>query len=137
VYGGYSRDKNNRDAEPTHRVLIGGYATNVGGTGFDITASDSMMHRAAGSYDSLYLSVGKQIGRRTYVSGDFSSSLSVVRFSRSDGIVIETRPHATRISGTVTASINRVWSLMGMIEHTSETSLGEFRVLTGLTYRIR
>lgn len=137
VYAGYSRDKNNRDTDPTDRVLIGGYASNVGGTGFDLTASDSIMNRTTGSYDSFYISVGRQIGRRTYVSGDFSSSLSVIRFSRSDGIVIETRPHATRVSGTVTASINRAWSLMGTLEDTNETDLGELRVLAGLTYRIK
>ena len=137
VYAGVSRDKNNRDTDATRRFLVGGYAANVARTGLDITASDSLMNRATGSYHSFYLSVGRQAGRSAYVSGDYSTSLSVIRFSQSNGLVIETRPHTSRISGTVTVNLNRAWSLMGMLEHTSETGFGETRALTGLTYRIK
>ena len=137
VYAGYSRDKNNRDADPTGRTLIGGYASNIRGSGIDVSASDSLMHRSTGSYHSQYVSVGRQIGRNAYVSGDYSTSLSVIQFSRSDGITIETRPHTTRFSGTATMNITRSISLLATVERTNLDQAHEFRVLAGLTYRIR
>ncbi len=64
VYAGYSRDKNNRDAEATGRTLVGAYASNVAHSGFDVTASDNLMERPQGqSYHSRYVSVGRQLGR--------------------------------------------------------------------------
>ncbi|MFN7916233.1 MAG: hypothetical protein U0Q55_12910 [Vicinamibacterales bacterium] len=137
VYGGVSLDKNNRDTERTRRILVGGYASNIGGSGWDLTASDSIMQRDSGSYESRYVSLGRQLGRRTYVSADYSTSLSVIRYSRLDGLVIETRPRTTRYSGTFTATLDRSWSLLGVVDYTRETGLRDTRVLTGLTYRIR
>lgn len=137
LYAGYSRDKNNRDTDPTGRTLIGGYASNIRGSGIDLSGSDSLMHRSTGSYHSRYISVGHQAGRRGYVSGDYTTSLSVIRFSRSDGITIETRPHTTRLSGTGTMNIDRSVSLLGTIERTQEDSSHDLRMMVGLTYRIR
>lgn len=137
VYAGLSRDKNNRDAERTMRYQVGGYASNVGGSGLDLTASDSLMDRPSGRYHSWFVSAGRPAGRRTYLSVDYSTSLSVIRFSRSDGLVIDTRPHTTRVSGTATANLGRAWSLMTTVERTSESDLSELRGLAGVTYRIR
>jgi hypothetical protein len=137
LYAGVSRDKNNRDADATRRLLVGGYASNILKSGVDVSGSDSLMDRATGSYHSRYVQVGRQFGRWLYLSGDYSTSLSVVRFSRSDGLVIETRPHTQRVSGTATATVSTAWSLMGTFERTTEAGLVELRALTGLTYRIR
>ena len=137
VYGGYSRDKNNRDTAPTGRTLIGGYASNVAKSGIDVSASDSYMDRPTGSYHSVYVSAGRQIGRPVYVSGDYTTSLSVVRFSRSDGITIETRPQTTRFSGTTTVIVGRSVSVLATVEHTRDNQVREFRILSGLTYRIQ
>lgn len=137
VYAGYSRDKNNRDTAATGRTLFGGYASNIWGSGLDVSASDSLVRRPTGSYHSRYVSVGHQFGRSVYISGDASTSLSVVRFSRSDGITIETRPHTTRFSGTATAYVGRSVSLLATIERSGEDHMHEIRVLSGLTYRIR
>jgi len=137
LYAGYSRDKNNRDTDPTRRILVGGYASNVARSGFDLTASDSLMQRASGSYHSRYASVGRTLGRALYVSADYSTSLSVIRYSRSDGLVIETRPQTARESVTMTANVSRAWSLLATVEHTSGTGFTEVRCLTGLTYRIK
>jgi hypothetical protein len=137
VYAGYSRDKNNRDAAPSGRTLVGGYASDVAGSGIDLSASDSLARRPSGSYHSRYVSIGRQIGRSVYVSGDLSTSLSVVRFSRSDGIMIETRPHTTRVSGTATVYVGRSVSLLATVERTNQDEVREFRVLSGITYRIR
>lgn len=137
VYAGYSQDRNNRDTEPTGRLLVGGYASNVAGSGFDISASDSTMHRPLGSFHSRYLSLGRQVGRRVYLSGDYSTLLSVIRFSRSDGITIETRPHTTRMSSTSSINISRILSLLVNVERTRDDYGRELRVLTGITWRVQ
>jgi hypothetical protein len=137
VYAGYSRDKNNRDADPTGRTLIGGYASNIAGSGVDVSASDSLMQRQGSSYHSRYVSVGRTLGRKVYVSSDYTTSLSVVQFSRSDGITIETRPHTTRLSGTASYNVNRVISLLTTVERSRFDAANEWRILSGITYRIR
>lgn len=137
VYGGYARDRNNRDDEPTGRLTIGGYAANLFNTGFDISGSDSRIDRSAGPYHSLYLSVGHSLGRSVYLSGDYSTSLAVVRFVRSDGVQIETRPRTRRFSGNVSATLNRQFSLVGVVDFTTDTGANDLRVMTGITYRMR
>jgi hypothetical protein len=137
VYGGYSSDRNDRDSRPTARILVGGYGGNIGGSGFDVAASDSVIDRPDGSYHSRYFSLGRQIGRRVYVSGDYSTSLSVVRYSRSDGILVELRPHTNRYSVTTSANIGRRFSLLFTGERTEDGDVEELRFLSGLTYRFR
>jgi hypothetical protein len=136
MYAGYSRDKNNRDTAPTGRTLVGGYASNVAGSGIDLSASDSLMDRPDASYHSRYLSVGRTLGRKLYLSGDYTTSLSVVQFSRSDGITVENRPHTTRFSGTTTFNVSRAVSLLTTVERSTYDGLKEWRVLSGITYRI-
>jgi hypothetical protein len=137
IYGGYSQDKNNRDAEPTGRTLVGGYASNVFKSGFDVSGSDNLMKRSTGDYHSRYVSLGHQIGRRIYTTVDYTTSLSVVRFSRSDGITIESRPHTARYSGTATINVTRTVSILATLDRTDQDDVHELRVLSGLTYRIR
>jgi hypothetical protein len=60
-----------------------------------------------------------------------------VRFSRSDGIVVETRPHTTRLSGTATIHVGRSVSRLATLERTNGDQMNEFRVMSGITYRIR
>ena len=137
VYAGYSRDKNNRDTDPSGRTLVGGYASNIAGSGLDVSASDSLLDRPGGSYHSRYVSVGRQIRRVVYVSGDVTTSLSVIRYSRSDGITVETRPSTVRYSGTATINVGRSTTLLATVERSVGDDYTEFRVLSGLTYRIR
>jgi hypothetical protein len=137
VYGGYSSDKNSRDSGRTGRILAGGYASNIGGTGLDVSASDNLMDRPTGRYHSRYVSIGRQVGRHVYASVDYTTSLSVVRFSRSDGITVETRPHTARVSGTATVNLPGSVSLQLTAERTRDDATREFRVMAGIAYRIR
>jgi hypothetical protein len=137
LYAGYSRDKNNQDSAPLGRTLVGGYAGNVAGTGIDLAASDSLMDRPDGSYHSQYVSIGRMVARKLYLSADYTTSLSIIQFSRSDGITVETRPHTTRLSGTVTCYLGRTISLLTTVERSKFDGLGDLRILSGLTYRIR
>jgi hypothetical protein len=137
IYVGYSRDKNNRDADPTGRTILGGYASNIMGSGLDLTASDSQLERPEGRYHSRYVSVGHQLGRAVYLSCDYSTSLSIVRFSRSDGIVVETRPHTTRLSGNMYVNVGRSISILVTGERARDDHTRDLRLLSGISYRMR
>lgn len=137
IYTGYSRDKNNRDDAPTGRWLVGGHASDVLGTGLDVTASDSRLERSNGSYHAFYASAGRQIGRAVYASASYSTSLSIVRFARTDGLVIETRPSSTRFGGQAVINAGRSISVLVDVEQTLDDDAREFRALSGLTYRFR
>ena len=137
VHGGYARDRNNRDDASTGRITIGAWTSNLFGTGLDISGSDARIDRPTGPYHSRYLSVGRSVGRSWYVAGDYATSLSVVRFMRSDGVTIESRPWTRRLSGNVSATLTRQFSLTGAIDYTMDADLNDLRVMAGLTYRLR
>ncbi len=136
VFGSYTQDRNNRDDALTGRVTVGGHVSNVGGSGLDVTASTARVNRSTGAYHSTYFSVGRSAGRAVYLSGDYTTSLSVVRFLRGDGIVIETRPWTKRWSGSVNANVGRRMSFSVTGDVTDDATQREFRALTGLSYRI-
>jgi len=137
LYAGYTRDRNNRDDAASGRILLGGHAGNVFGSGFDVSGSDSLIDRPSGPYHSRYLSVGRSLGRAVYLSADYSTSLSVVRFLRSDGVVIETRPATRRYSGSGSVNLNRHFSVLTTVDYTLDDAMRELRILSGLSYRLR
>ena len=137
VYAGYARDRNNRDDQSTARVTLGGYATNIFDTGLDVSASNARIDRPTGPYNARFVSVGRSVGRALYLSGDYSTSLAVVRFLQGDGVTIETRPWTRRLSGQASATLNRQFSLIGVVDFTMDEGLNDLRVMTGLTYRLR
>ncbi len=137
IYGGYSSDRNNRDDAPTGRVMVGAHAGNLFGSRFDVSASDSRINRPDAPYHSQYLSVGRGIGRGAYLSVDYSTSLSVVRFQRSDGLVIETRPSTRRLSANGSVTLSRSLSLLCTVDVERDTGMSELRLLSGLSYRLR
>jgi len=136
VYGGYGQDRNNRDDSVSGRANLGLYASNVLRTGIDLTVSDSMINRGAdGSYSSWYASVGRSLGAKVYLTGDYSSSVSVFHFTSASGFLIDTRPHTRRfaLSGVINAT--RHTSLLFTAERDLEDSVTQTRFLSGLTYR--
>jgi hypothetical protein len=137
LYASYAQDRTNREDALTGRVMFGGHASNLLGSGFDVSASDARIDRPTGAYHSRYVSVGRAIHRSLYVSGDYSTSLSVVQFQRSDGIVIETRPWTKRVSGSANATLGRSVSLLFTVDYTRDEAQDEIRVLSGLSYRFR
>ncbi len=137
AYVGYARDRNNRDDADTGRWLAGGYASDVFHSGLDVTLSDSRLERASGSYHSTYFSLGRQIGRRLYVTGDYTTSLALVRFVRGDGVLIELQPHTRRFGGSGVLTLSRSLTLLVSAEETLDDDVTELRVLSGLTVRFR
>jgi hypothetical protein len=138
TYVGYSRDRNNRADAPTGRWLAGGFAGDLFGTGADLTVSASRMRGPAGSYYSTFVSAGREIGRRVYATAEISTALSLVRFLRWDGLVVENRPTTKRFGGNATVQLWRSTSSFVSLEHTRDgDGYREWRALTGLTVRIR
>jgi hypothetical protein len=137
VYAGYARDRNNRDDAAVGRTTVGAYLSNLLSSGFDLSGSDAYIDRPTGPYHSRYFSIGRGIGRSLYVAGDYSTSLAVVRFVRSDGVTLETRPWTKRYSGNVSATLTRAFSLNGVIDYTIDEAMKDLRLMTGLTYRVR
>jgi hypothetical protein len=137
IYGSYAQDRTNRDDELAGRVAIGGHLANLLRSGLDVSVSDSRINRPTGAYHSRYVSVGRNISRSVYVSGDYSTSLSVIQFLRSDGIVIETRPWTRRFSGSANATLGRSTSLLFTFDYTQDEVQDEIRLLSGLSYRFR
>ena len=137
LYVSYGQDRTNRDDARTGRVTWGGYASNVLRSGFDVSGSDARIDRPTGAYHSRYLSVGRSVGRKVYVSGDYSTSLSVVQFLRSDGLLIETRPWTRRYSGSANVNLTRAISLLATADYTLDEAQRDVRLLSGLSYRFR
>ncbi len=134
VFGGYGQDRNNREDSATGRLTFGIHGFNIGGSGLDVTVSDSRMDRPNGALDSWYVSVGRLVHPKVYLSGDFTTSLSVVRLSR-DGVMIEDRPRTNRISGAGMVYLTRLMSLQVTAERTTDNHVHEFRMLAGIAYR--
>ena len=137
------RDANGVPDECQTVHVPGDYGTIQGAIDSALAATMRIVEVAAGTYAGPIDFKGKPVVVRgagagqTVLDGASGQSLSVVRFSRSDGLVIETRPETTRVSGSATATVSSSWSLMGTVEQTWETGLTDVRALTGLTYRIR
>jgi hypothetical protein len=136
LFGGYGRDRNNRDDNPHARLTYGVYASNVLGTGLDVTASDSRIDSgASGSYDSWYVSVGRSLGSKVYLTGDYSSSLSFYRFTSSTGFTIESRPTTRRLAVSGVFNTSRRTSLLVTGERALYDDATQTRILAGLTWR--
>ncbi len=137
VYGGYTRDKDNREDASSGRWLIGAYLSNLFESRFDVTVSDNLIDRQTSSYHSTYFSVGHPIGGHVYLTGDYTTSLSVVRFLRSDGFVIETRPETSRFGSSAVITLQRSWSILATAEYTLDGDVRDLRVLLGATFRFQ
>lgn len=136
IFGGYGRDRNNHDESASNRFTYGMYASNVFGSGIDVTGSDSKMQRPGGNaYDSWYLSLGRSFGRRLYLTTDYGSSLSVIKFVTSSGFLIESRPQTRRYAVSTMVNMNRGASIMTTAERVGDGSSTTMRVLSGLSYR--
>ena len=75
------------------------------------------------------------IGRKVYISGDYTSSLSVFRFTGTDGVVVENRPNYKLFSLSSNMNLSRTLSLLFTFDHTIGDTYSENRVLAGVTFR--
>jgi hypothetical protein len=136
VYGGFGQDTNDRATDPTGRLTLGATASNLFGTGIDVTVSDYRYSAgSSSSYDSWYVSAGRSLGSRVYLSGEYNSSMSVLRLTQADGVVIENRPQTKRLGGSAVINLTRTVGLLVNADYTMDGSYREMRLLSGLTYR--
>jgi hypothetical protein len=136
VWGGYSQDTNDRDTNATGRISFGASATNLARTGLDLTVTDYRYSTGtSSSYDSWYVSVGRSLGTRVYLSGEYNTSLSMLRLTQADGVIIENRPKTKRGGGSAVINLNRRMSLLANADYTIDDNYHEFRLLAGLSYR--
>ncbi len=135
VFGGYARDRNNREDASTSRVTLGMFNANIFGTGIDVRASDMRIDGPGVSSDSWDASIGRNFGRAVYLSGDYASSLSSVLFAAFGDFRIVARPRTKRYGVTGLLRFTRSISLLLTGERLTEGSLEEWRWLSGVTYR--
>jgi hypothetical protein len=135
VWGGYSREKNNRDDSATNRLSAGLSVFNLAESGVDVTLSGYYYQRPSGPYNSWYVSIGRNLSRKIYLSADFSTALSVVRFLPSTGIAVETRPQSRRFTLNSNIFLDRHFSIILTGEYLKDDYTKELRGLLGLTYR--
>ncbi len=135
VWAGAGRDKNNRQDEWTERFNLGLSFNNIGGAGFDFTATRSEIDRVDTTYDMTYVSLGKTLGPKVYLSLDYVNALSIFHFNDGDGGSIEVRPESDRYSLSLNANLNRTFSLLLVGEWMEHDDFEEIRALTGLTIR--
>jgi hypothetical protein len=136
VFGGYGQDQNDRDADPTNRLSFGVYTSNLFGSGIDINVTDYRYERGSeSSYDSWYVSAGRSFGSRLYLSGEYTTSLSVLRYARGDGFLVESRPHTDRFGASANIYLSRTLSLLVVADYTRDEGYKETRLLSGLSVR--
>lgn len=135
-YVGYGQDRGNEGEDTTGRLNTGFYSSDLFHTGIDAQVSISRRNRNDGSsYNSWIVSAGRMIFPKLYVSGEYTSSLSIVRFTGGDNVLIETRPSSRRYSVSSMFYLTRAFTLLFTLEHTDADSASENRLLGGVTYR--
>lgn len=135
LYGGYTRSKNNRNDSSVGRTTFGLIIPNLLKTGIDVHASGMHMMRPGSKNDSYNFSVGRNIGRRIYLSGEYASSLSVLKVNGSSNVTLENRPRLQRFMFSGVFRLSRLISLTVSAEHLSDDGVKETRVMSGLVYR--
>jgi type VI secretion system secreted protein VgrG len=128
-------DRGNRDDGSTGRITAGLHAGNVLGSGIDVTVSDNRIDRPGNAYDSWYASIGRSFGRNVYVSLDYATALSVLRFTSSDGVVVESRPQTNRFSLNGSVNLGRSVSLLFTAERSTDDTSTGLRGTAGLSVR--
>lgn len=135
VFAGYSSDRNNREDATTRRVSFGVFNPNLFGTGFDLNVSDARYDRPTASYDSWDATLGRSLGSLVYLSGGYSSSLSIFRLVDSGGFVVENRPRTNRYFGSGMFYLTRRIALLVTGERLRDGTYSEMRWMSNISCR--
>jgi hypothetical protein len=135
VFFGYAQDRTRQDEEKRDRYTFGIFSSNLLRSGFDVTVSDTRYTTAAGSRsDAWYFSLGRDIGRSLYLEAYYRTSIAFLRLS-SSGVLVERRPYSHLYGLSSVIRLGRRVSILATLERADEDSLGETRLLSGLSYR--
>jgi hypothetical protein len=135
VYAGYSRERDNSGDPSYGRANLGLFASNVLGSGFDVVVSDYRSDRSGATSDSWYASLGRNLGARFYVSADYSTSLSLLKFVSSGGVTIQSQPRTRRYGLYGLWNVDRHFSISATAEQIRDDASRSVRGLLGLMYR--
>lgn len=131
---GYSSDRTNSTDARTRRYQVGGNAWNL--RGFDLYVTRSSIAGTTRTYSAWDASVGRNIGTRLYVTGDFSTNLSSVRLVDERGLfTLEHRPRTRRYEISTLANLTRHYSLLFTADLTEDSEVTQQRFLAGVTVR--
>lgn len=133
VYAGYSRDRNNQADPVSNRITLGLNVTSL--AGFDVTVADNRIERASGGFDSWYVSLGRNLTSRVYLSADYSTSLSVLRVTGDSGLVVENRPRTRRFGLSGVANLTGAFSVLLTAERVTDDFSTDDRGMLGLMVR--
>ena len=134
VNAGYSSDRTNSTDARSRRYQLGGNAWNL--RGFDVYVTRSSITGSTRTYSAWDASVGRSVGARFYVTGDFSTNLSSVRLIDDRGLfTLEHRPRTRRYGVSTLANLTRHYSLLFTVDRTQDSDVTEQRFLAGLTLR--
>lgn len=137
VYAGYARERGNKGDPTANRMTLGLYASNLFRSGFDLTVADNRFSRSGGngSYDSWYASLGRSLGPRVYLTAEYANSLSIVRFTDSGGVTVESRPKTRRYGLSGLVNLSRTLGVLLTVEELRDDQSRQERGLLGLTFR--
>ena len=138
IFGGYAEEKRNENDKPVQRITAGLFASDLFRSGFDLAVTDNQYRRTdGGNDDAIYVSLGHSVGSRVYLTAEYATSVSFLRFTDSGGVVIETRPRTERFALSGIFNLSRAFSVLLTLEHLQgDTSADdEDRGLLGLTLR--
>lgn len=131
---GYSSDRTNSNDARTRRYQLGGNAWNL--RGFDAYLTRSSITGPSRTYAAWDASLGRNVGSRLYLSGDYSTNLSSVRMIDERGVfTLEHRPRTRRYAISALANLARHYSLLITVDRTEDGEMTDQRQLAGLTVR--
>ena len=136
VFGGYTEDRNNVGDPTRQRVQAGVWMSNVANSGFDVNVTEWRVQQAGmTTYNSLYVSVGRNLFSRLYVNGEYNQSVSTLRLLTGNAFTIVSRPETHRYAVSGTFRVTRPASVLCTVERVDYSTSREYRVMAGLTYR--
>jgi hypothetical protein len=134
IWGGYSQERSSREGQSYPRYQAGISVMNL--YGFDLTASDYRYSPpSTGPYDSIYASIGRSIGPLAYVTLDYTTSLSTLNLTTSEGILVQSHPRSRRYALSGVINLSRAFSLLLTAEQIRDDYSRQTRVLAGITFR--
>jgi hypothetical protein len=114
------------------RWSFGLYAANLAGTGLT-NVSDWRMKPGVRLIPGMFRSGGRSAG--ACISRAYATSVSVLRFTGSNGLSVETYPQTRRFGVSAVLNVWRTASVLVDAERTTGDAYREYRLLAGLRYR--
>lgn len=136
VFAGYNRDRENVNEPSRQRYQAGLWAGNLFNTGFDLNVTE-WVNRQAGytNYNSLFVSVGRNVNSRIYVNGEYNQSVSTLRLLLNNSFNLVSRPQTHRYAASSYIRLSKPASISLTFERMQDSSYSENRLMVGLTYR--